>query len=453
MGRKYFGTDGIRDVAGRGLLAPAMVRALGEAAGRVLQRERPGVRARVLAGRDTRRSGAGILGGLAAGLLEAGHELVDGGVLTTPAVQALCREEGFDLAVVISASHNPAADNGIKIFGADGRKLSEAAEEELEGLMDQALAGELTPGGGGGRRVGDTGAGERYLRFLCGVCFPALDLAGMGLVLDCANGAATELAPRALELLGASPLLRGASPDGDNINAGVGVFHVEELGPLVLHERAALGMALDGDGDRVLMVDERGRLVDGDHMLGLLAAHMKAAGRLTGDLLVTTVMANLGLQRHLESLGIRVETVPVGDRFVAEAMAAGDGVLGGEQSGHVIFREGGRWFGDGLYTALRILQVMQETGRPLSELAGGVRKFPQRLVNVRVTAKPPVEDVEELAARRDAVQQRMGRDGRVLLRYSGTEPLLRVMVEGRHPAEVEAAAEELAEAARRALGG
>jgi phosphoglucosamine mutase len=450
VSRKYFGTDGIRDVAGQGLLAAPRIRELGWALGAYLHQRQPA--ARVLVGRDTRASGPSILEGLAPGITGAGHRLLDGGILSTPAVQSLCREEAFDLAIVISASHNPARDNGIKLFGSDGRKLPDDAELLIEELMDEAAAGRVPPRGPKGSVERDDAAGQRYLRFLREDCLPDLDLSGMRVVLDCAHGAASELGPELLESFGAQVDTRGAAPDGLNINDGAGVFFVEELGEGVQARGAVLGMALDGDADRVLVVDETGIPRDGDHVMGILAADLKERGALHGDRLVTTVMANLGLRVYLKSLDIACDMVPVGDRFVASRMAETGAVLGGEQSGHVIFRSGDRWFGDGLYTALRLLDVIGRCGRPLSELAARVEKFPQVLVNVPVQRKTPIEQLEELRATAERCEAELGGEGRVLLRYSGTEPLLRVMVEGRDAARIEDLAQQMVDVVRRLLG-
>lgn len=449
MSRKYFGTDGIRDVAGVGLLAPEVVRACGRALGALLAAS--GTEARVLAGRDTRRSGPELLDQLAEGLLDHGHVLSDGGVLTTPAVQTLAREEGFDLAVVVSASHNPAADNGLKFFGRDGRKLPDATELRIEALIDEELANPRMIGRSG-HRLADPAAARRYVRFLREVCFPELDLSGRILVLDCAHGAAADIGPRALRSFGAEVIARGVSPDGLNINAGAGVFHVAELAAPVAVHSACIGIALDGDADRALFVDECGAVRDGDHMLGVFAADLATRGLLDGRALVSTVMANIGLVQRCKQLGLHCELTPVGDRHVAAGMDRLKAVLGGEQSGHIIFRQGSRWYGDGLYTALRMLEIMARTGLSLSALTAPIRKFPQCLLGVRVAKRVALDQVPELMQAQAAVEARLGADGRVLLRYSGTELLLRVMVEGPDEATVAAMGEELAVVARRCLG-
>jgi phosphoglucosamine mutase len=447
MTRKYFGTDGIRDRAGEGLLSPELVHAYGRAIGDVARR-RFGP-ARILVGRDTRASGPVLLGQLRPGLLGGGHEVVDGGVLSTPAVQALAREEGFHLALVISASHNPAADNGIKIFGHDGRKLRDDLEREIEAAVGAPSAA-VPPQSG--RFRSDPEAAERYLGFLAALALPGLRLDGMRVVLDAAHGAAHRIGPELFRSFGADVVARGVSPDGSNINDGAGVFAMQALAAEVLAARAAVGLALDGDADRVLLVDETGAVRDGDFMLAILGRDLHRRGLLAGDCLVTTVMANLGLKLHLESLGIACRLVPVGDRHVAQAMDDLGAVLGGEQSGHVIFREGARWFGDGLYTALRVIDVMQREQEPLSRLAAGMSKFPQVLLNVPVRAKPDLASLPELVRAQEAAETALAGRGRVLLRYSGTEPLLRIMIEGPDPQAIRGHAEALAALAARLLG-
>jgi len=446
--RKWFGTDGIRDVAGQGLLAPEAVLACGRALGRMLAARG---RARVLAGRDTRESGPVLLDQVRAGLLDYGHVIYDAGVLTTPAVQLLAREENFDLAIVVSASHNPAKDNGLKFFSSDGRKLADERETELECLLEEELVS-ATRGCGGGESVADTGAARRYLHHMRYRLFPDLDLSRRTIVLDCAHGAAHTIGPELLRLFGARVIARGVAPDGRNINAGVGVFAVGELAEPVKLSGAALGLALDGDADRVLLVDETGQLRDGDHMLGLLAADLLARGQLTNNVLVSTIMANFGLMHRCRQLGIRCELTSVGDRHVAMAMDKLGAVVGGEQSGHIIFRDGERRFGDGLYTALRILEVMERTGLSLSALTKTVSKYPQVLLNVRVARRAPLEELSELTEECRRVEAELAQQGRVVLRYSGTELLLRVMVEGPDQSMVERSARAIADAARRCLG-
>lgn len=446
--RKYFGTDGIRDRAGEGLLAPARVAVYGRALGRFVSARAPG--GRVLIGRDPRISGPSIVAALAEGLVADGLTVVDGGVLTTPAVQTLCREERFDLALVVSASHNPAHDNGVKVFGGDGRKLPDQDEAALEALID-ADAGPLLPIAGG-RLVADLDAENRYIAFVRNVCLPGLDLGGMTVALDCAHGAASRIGPKLLDAFGVRALVHHAEPDGYNINRDAGVFCIERMRGTVLEQSPAVGLALDGDADRAMFLDEEGRLRDGDDIVGALAADMAERGALVDRRVVTTVMSNFGLNVFLKRRGIVQESTNVGDRYVAQRMAETGAVLGGEQSGHVILREGERWYGDGLLTALRVFEVMRRTGRSLAELCRGVERFPQLLLNVKVKTKPPVADIAGLAAATKAAEDALEGEGRVLLRYSGTEPLLRVMVEGRDAGRVKALAEGLADVVRQAVG-
>lgn len=446
--RKYFGTDGIRDRAGRGLLTPERVATYGRAFGRFVAARNPG--ARVLLGRDTRASGPGIAAALAEGLVAAGLRVFDGGVLTTPATQTLCREEGFALAIVVSASHNPAEDNGVKAFGGDGRKLADADEEELERLIDADRGpAAAVPGGS---CVADPDAGARYVAFVRNAALPSLDLRGATVALDCAHGAASFVGPRLLDAFGARIFAYHAAPDGENINRDAGVFFVERLRPAVADAAPAIGVALDGDADRALFVDETGRVRDGDDVVGVLAVDLKRRGLLPGARIVTTVMSNFGLTVHLRRHGIEQESTAVGDRHVAARMEATGAVLGAEPSGHVILRDGPRWYGDGLYTALRVMDVMRRTGKTLAELCAGIEKYPQVLLNVRVKEKPPVESIEGLPAAMRAAETALAGEGRVLLRYSGTEKLLRVMVEGRDGGLVERLAAGMADVVRAAIG-
>jgi phosphoglucosamine mutase len=446
--RKYFGTDGIRDVAGKGLLAPDRVLAYGRAFGRFVAARSP--RGRVLVGRDTRGSGPGIVASLSEGLMAAGLEVVDGGVLTTPAVQAVCREEKLDSAIIVSASHNPAEDNGIKFLGPDGRKLPDAAEAEVERLIDETPA--PAPAGPRGKVSSAPELEARYLEFIRETCLPSLDLKGRTVVLDCAHGAASHLGPRLLDSFGARVFVFHAQPDGSNINQHAGVFHVANLRDSVELNGPAIGVALDGDADRALFLDEAGEVRDGDHVLGLLAEDLNRRKALSGHVLVTTVMANLGLAHFLRRIGIHQEVVPVGDRYVAAKMEETGAALGGEQSGHIIFREGARWFGDGLYTALRVLDVMSRTGKSLHELTAGIEKYPQLIRNVPVKRKLPPETVPPLAAAIREAEAALGADGRVVVRYSGTESIFRVMIEGRAAATVAALAERIAAVAAQTLG-
>jgi phosphoglucosamine mutase len=443
--RKYFGTDGIRGPAGVGMLAPDRVAALGRAAGAFVA-DMGGAR-RVLVGRDTRESGPWIARLLADGFRGAGVAVSDGGILTTPAIQWLAREERFDLAVVVSASHNPAADNGIKFFGGDGRKLPDESELRIEELID-ADDGVVVPPRG--NLLKDDGAAHRYVDGMRRR-LPNLDLTGKTIVLDCAHGAATEIGPELLRRFGAEVVVRHASPDGRNINENAGVFAVKAMAPDVAARKACLGIALDGDADRVLLLDEQGVERDGDAILGVLARDLHARNGLAGARLITTVMSNFGLKHFLRAVGIAVEVTPVGDRYVAQRMATTGTVLGGEQSGHIIFREGDVWSGDGLYAALRVLDVIMRRRLPLSSLLEGFETFPQILENVHAKVRIPTEEIPGLQAAIEKAQALLGDDGRVFIRWSGTEALLRVMVEGRDRPLVERLVADLVAAARAGL--
>lgn len=436
MAGKLFGTDGVRGVAGEFLTA-GLALALGRAATRRTGAERP----QVLVIRDTRESGEMLQAAVAAGISSAGGDALLGGVLPTPAAPLLIRRYGFDLAAVLSASHNPYQDNGIKFFAADGYKLSDetelAIERELE-LKDQEPIGRV-------RTL--RGAAEDYLRELH-TRFSELDLSALNVLLDCANGATYHVAPEIFRRLGAKVTVTAAKPDGRNINAGCGSTHVGALAELVVAGSHALGFAFDGDGDRVLAVDRRGEVVDGDELLALAALHLRDRGRLEGNGVVVTVMTNYGFHAAMEREGVSVASTSVGDRYVLEELRARGWVLGGEQSGHII-EMGFNRTGDGIASALLTLEAL--AGRDLCE-RDAMEKLPQRLVNVPVRDRDALERAQGVEdAIRSAALQLAGR-GRVLVRPSGTEPLVRVMVEA--PSEQEAAdvCERLVALVRRELG-
>jgi len=436
MAGRLFGTDGVRGVAGEFLTA-GLALALGRAATRRARAERP----QVLVIRDTRESGEMLQAAVAAGVSSAGGDALLGGVLPTPAAPLLIRRYGFDLAVVLSASHNPYQDNGIKFFAADGYKLSDETEVAIEREL------ELTDDTPIGRVRTLRGAAEDYLRELH-TRFGELDLGGVDVLLDCANGATHHVAPEIFRRLGAKVTVTAAKPDGRNINAGCGSTHMRALAERVVAGSHALGFAFDGDGDRVLAVDRRGEVVDGDELLALVVLHMRDRGRLEGNGVVVTVMTNYGFHAAMEREGVSVASTSVGDRYVLEELRARGWVLGGEQSGHII-EMGFNRTGDGIASALLTLEAL--AGRDLGE-RDAMHKLPQRLVNVPVRDRealgraPEVED-----AIRSAALQLAGR-GRVLVRPSGTEPLVRVMVEA--PTEQEAAdvCERLVGLVRRELG-
>jgi phosphoglucosamine mutase len=436
MGRRLFGTDGVRGVAGD-LLGPELAVALGRAATAQARGARVGARPQVLVVRDTRESGEMLEAALAAGVTAAGGDVLLGGVLPTPAVPLLLARYGLDLGVVLSASHNPFRDNGIKFFGADGFKLSDAAEAAIEAGLDAPPG----PSEAIGRIRTLHGTAEDYLRELH-ARFRELDLAGLDVALDCANGATHRVAPEIFRRLGANPTVIGDAPDGRNINAGCGSTHLEPLREAVAAGGHAVGFAFDGDGDRVLAVDRTGAVVDGDELIALIALHLRAAGRLAGDGVAVTVMTNYGFHAAMREVGIEVATTQVGDRYVLEALRERGWALGGEQSGHIIDM-GFVPSGDGIASALLTLQALG--GTDLADRAG-MRKLPQRLVNVPVPDRDAAMRGRALAEATEREAASLEGRGRVLVRPSGTEQLVRVMVEAPTAEEADAACGRLVEA-------
>jgi phosphoglucosamine mutase len=431
---KLFGTDGVRGVANV-QLTPDLALRLGRAAARELAagRRRP----RMVVGRDTRASGPMLQSALAAGIMSAGAEVVDVGILPTPGVAFWVTTLGASAGAVISASHNPFRDNGIKFFGGDGFKLTDEQEARIEDLVDQPYAGD-EPGSGGTL----TDAEDLYVRHALD-SLEGRSLEGLKLVLDCSNGAAFRTSPKAFRHAGARVTVIHADPDGENINAGCGSQHLDDVVERVRATGADLGLAHDGDADRVIAVDEQGRVVDGDCLIAALAIELKEAGKLSRNLVVSTVMANLGFRRAMAAAGIELAETPVGDRYVLEEMRAAGASIGGEQSGHVIFSNFSTT-GDGLITGLRLAALMVSSGRKLSDLAAVVEKFPQVLVNVPVADPRAAGESKALAEAVERAQAEMGDRGRVLVRPSGTEPLVRVMVEAPDTGTAESVAAELA---------
>ena len=441
---KLFGTDGVRGVA-NAELTPELALALGRAVVGVLQRERP----LVVVGRDPRASGALLENALVAGILSAGGDAVLAGVVPTPAVAFLTKHLGAAAGAVISASHNAMPDNGIKFFGPEGRKLPDPLEERIEaalGAVDQAAP---RPVGGevGSLRHDPDLAGAYLAHLLEGVP----DLGGLQVVVDCANGAASGIAPTAYQRAGARVRAIAASPDGRNINHGCGSTHPQALQQAVVASGAAVGLAHDGDADRLIAVDEHGELVDGDVILAIAALDERRRGRLASGAVVTTVMTNLGFRRAMEEHGIEVVQTAVGDRFVLEAMLSGGHSLGGEQSGHIIFLDRAGT-GDGILTGLRLLAILARSGQPLSELARVMRRLPQVLVNVHVARRDSLPGAARVWQAVAAEEARLGGSGRVLVRASGTEPLVRVMAEAETVEEAQAVASRLAAVVRAELG-
>lgn len=444
---QLFGTDGVRGLANKDVTAEVALD-LSVAAAHVLgtRGEFAGHRPRAVVGRDSRASGEFLAAAVAAGLASAGVDVNDVGVLPTPAVAYLTATTGVDIGVVISASHNPMPDNGIKFLARGGHKLDDELEEAIENRIGEDWERPL--GASVGRIRRDTGgAGDAYVRHLVGSI--DVSLAGLRIAVDCANGAASEVGPVALREAGAEVVAINASPDGRNINEGCGSTHPEQLQAAVVAAGADLGVAFDGDADRCLAVDRHGVLVDGDQIMGILAISLRDRGALVEDTLVTTVMSNLGLRLAMDAAGITTVETAVGDRYVLEAMRSGGYALGGEQSGHIIMAQHATT-GDGVLTALQLAARVQATGLGLDELASVVQRLPQTLVNVNGVDKSRTDD-GALADAVAAAEQTLGRTGRVLLRPSGTEPLVRVMVEAATQVEADRIAHGLADVVRERL--
>jgi phosphoglucosamine mutase len=421
---RLFGTDGVRGLA-NSELTPELALAVSSAAARVLADRGLGHRPVAIVGRDPRASGEMLEAAVTAGLTSAGADVLRVGMLPTPAIAHLVSEFSADLGVMISASHNPMPDNGLKLFAAGGRKLPDAVEDEIAARVDSH--GSQRPTGALIGRVRDVpGAADRYMDHLLATA--PRSLAGVRVVVDCANGAASGIAPEVYRKAGADLVALHAQPDGLNINDGCGCTHLDGLRKAVLEQGAALGIAHDGDADRCLAVDATGEVVDGDQIMAILAVAMQASGQLVDNTLVATVMSNLGLHLAMREHGVLVRTTPVGDRYVLEALAAGGFSLGGEQSGHVVLPEYAST-GDGLITALRLMSRIVASGGSLAELAGVVTRLPQVLINVAVADKTKVAMAPTVAGAIACAEAELGETGRVLLRPSGTEQLVRVMVE------------------------
>ncbi|EYF00792.1 phosphoglucosamine mutase [Chondromyces apiculatus] len=446
--RKLFGTDGVRGVANVPPMTPEMALRLGRAITHVARRGKKR-QVRVVVGKDTRLSGYMLETALASGICAMGGRVMLSGPIPTPAVAQLTQSMRADAGIVISASHNPYDDNGIKVFGANGFKLPDADEAEIERLMESTELDEARVVGGEiGSAVKLDDARGRYVVF-CKNTFPAnLTLDGVKVVVDAAHGAAYRVAPAVFSELGASVTAFGVKPNGCNINRDAGALHPDHVKHEVLKRRAALGIALDGDADRVIMVDERGEVVDGDAIMALCALRMLRQERLPKRTLVATVMSNLGLERALKAHGGHVERTAVGDRYVVEAMRSGGYTFGGEQSGHLIFLDHATT-GDGIVAALKVLAIMIEEGKPLSELAReAMQRVPQVLLNETFATRMPTEAMKKMTSEIGRVEKALGDRGRVLVRWSGTEPKLRVMVEGEDADQITTFAQEILGAAR-----
>ncbi|SDJ23881.1 phosphoglucosamine mutase [Natribacillus halophilus] len=443
---KYFGTDGVRGVANTEL-TPELAFKLGRAGGHVLTQDDK--TPKVMIGRDTRVSGEMLEGSLVAGLLSIGVEVMRLGIITTPGVAYLTKAVSADAGIMISASHNPVEDNGIKFFGADGFKWSSEQETEIERLIEMETEMPRPTGVEIGR-VGSYYEGvQKYIQFLKQTVDE--DFTGLHVALDCAHGSASSVAPRLFADLEADISTIGSSPDGTNINVNVGSTKPDQLVNLVKEKQADIGLAFDGDADRLIAVDEKGKIVDGDKILYICARFLKDEGLLVHNTVVTTVMSNLGLYKALKDVDIVAKKTDVGDKYVMEEMVRGKYSLGGEQSGHIIFYEYVTT-GDGLLTALQLVNIMKVKGKSLSELAANVEKYPQRLENFRVVDKNAVEEDEAVQAVIAKVENEMAGNGRVLVRPSGTEPLVRVMVEAETETLCQDYVEEIGAVIKRQFG-
>ncbi len=444
MAKKYFGTDGIRGKVGEYPITADFLLKLGWATGHVFANEGNGF---VLVGKDTRISGYMFESALEAGLSAAGVDTRMLGPMPTPGIAYLTRTLRAKAGIVISASHNPYYDNGIKFFSVDGTKLPDELEHQIEQYIDTPMTTVESSRLGKVKRIGD--AAGRYIEFCKATVPTRLDFKGMRIVIDCAHGATYHIAPHVFSEVGAEVVAIGAEPDGLNINDECGATKPENLAAKVLEYRADLGIALDGDGDRVIMIDHKGEIVDGDELIYIIAKSRLNAGQLSGPV-VGTLMTNLGMEHALKEEGVKLLRAKVGDRYVMELLTAKKGILGGEGSGHIICLDR-TTTGDGIVAALQILAEMQSTGKSLHELKSGMQKYPQVLVNVRVDKKVDIDNMDSIKKAVAAVEKKLGVSGRVLLRASGTEPLIRVMVEGANKDEVVKYVQQLADDVKKAI--
>jgi phosphoglucosamine mutase len=452
--RQLFGTDGIRGVAGEFPLTVESTYLIGRALGHDLIRSAP--RASVVIGQDTRESSSWIADRVTLGLISAGCEVHSAGVITTPGVAYLARSRKHAAGVVISASHNPWTDNGIKVFSGDGYKLPDAREfaieQEIFSLLQNPESHPPAPVNPASSLPGEASLRHAYVEWLAqGV---ETDLSRLKVLVDCANGAATAEAPELFRACGLQPAYLCASPDGKNINQSCGALHPEALGRAIADKKGEfdLGVTFDGDADRALFCDANGRVVNGDAVLLLVARDMQARGVLSGSTVVATTMSNMGLEIALRKAGIRMLRANVGDKYVLEEMLKTGAILGGEQSGHIIFRDGEATTGDGLLTALRVMKIMARSGKPLADLIGDLKVFPQIIENVRVREKVPFAQVPEIQQAIESAERELNGNGRVVVRYSGTEALARVMVEAESEEKMRALAGNIASAIKNALG-
>lgn len=438
---KLFGTDGIRGIANKFPMTPEVVLNIGKATAHVFREKYGKKRLKFVIGRDTRLSGCMIENALTAGILSAGADVFLVGHMPTPAIAHLTKSFNVDAGMVISASHNPAADNGIKIFGGDGYKLSDKGEEEIEKyIVTEKVNTEQITGSLIGNVYSVDDAKGRYIEF-AKASVKGLSLQGLKIVLDCANGAAYDTAPQVFRELGAEVIVLNDRPDGLNINLNCGALHPEIMMDLVKKERADIGIALDGDADRVIVCDEKGNNVDGDHIIAICAIYLKEKGALAKNCVVTTIMTNKGFDIAMDKKNIRVVKTKVGDRYVIDEMRKKGYVLGGEQSGHIIFSDY-TTTGDGIISALQLLRIMKEKGEKISKFAACMKSLPQVLINVKVKEKRDIDTLEVKKLIRKT-EEKLGKKGRVLVRYSGTENLCRVMIEGEQKKEIQKMANEI----------
>ena len=452
--KKLFGTDGIRGESGKFPLDPQTVRMIGSSLAKHLAERNNGRAPRLVLGRDTRESGPAIEADLITGARQSGAQVLSAGVITTPGVAFLARTLPADAGVVISASHNPYQDNGIKVFDPSGRKLDENTERRIEAdiaanIDDAASARELTESDLAERTPAELR--RSYIDYLADQVAQNLSLTGLSMVIDCANGAACEIAPQLFERLGARVIAINNQPDGRNINLDCGSLHIQGLQDRVAQEHADLGVAFDGDADRALFVDSEGGFVDGDATMWALANYLKVHGELSGDTVVATVMSNIGLEIALRSRGIKLTRTDVGDKYVLEELIRSGAALGGEQSGHIIF-PGLSLAGDGIITTIGLLRAMRAQNKSVADLTDGFARYPQVLVNVRVREKKPFDDLPAIKKLASEIEDELGDRGRLLLRYSGTEALARVMIEGESQEKIEGQANLLAGVIRAELG-
>ncbi len=442
-----FGTDGVRGIAGAYPLQKSLLRKLGAAAAAVYRQNVPGKSPVFLLGRDTRGSGTWIAQAFAEGARTQQVSLRETGIVSTPAIARLVPHRNVLGGVMISASHNPAKFNGVKLFGPNGRKCPDSWERQIEQWIHTSgsIQGSSLP------MQEDTSAVKDYLAFLKSTLPKGQTFKGLTLVVDCAHGSLSKIAPDFLKRLGAKVIAIGATPNGKNINAGWGSQHPEKMQKLVVKHKANAGIAFDGDGDRAIFCDEKGRLLDGDYVLACVARSLQQEKRLSKNTVVVTVMANLGLVKTLKSWGVNVLTTPVGDRYVSDQLDECGGVIGGEQSGHIIFHDH-LPTGDGLLTALQMVSLLRKNNRPFSWAYSLFEKYPQLLMNVEVKTKRPLEECRDVQHAIQTARDMLGDQGRVVVRYSGTEPLLRIMMEGPDKQQLQSLADEIAEKALAVLG-